>query len=141
MYNNIKCKVIKKQLQHLENEETTYNFEVEDNHNYYVGENSVLVHNKCLKTTENVSTVDEALDKAEDFLGPSQSYYVNSKGEIEYNILVSDSDPRKVVRFDLDVTNSHVIEEGVHLNLEVYKHPFGTKGGVPKKNIHLKWQV
>ena len=35
----------------------------------------------------------------------------------------------------------HVIEEGVHLNLEVYKHPFGTKGGVPKKNIHLKWQV
>ena len=141
MYNNIKCKVIKKQLQHLENEETTYNFEVEDNHNYYVGENCVLVHNKCLKTTENVSTVDEALDKAEDFLGPSQSYYVNSKGEIEYNILVSDSDPRKVVRFDLDDTIPHVIEEGVHLNLEVYKHPFGTKGGVPKKNIHLKWQV
>ena len=141
MYNNIKCKVIKKQLQHLENEETTYNFEVEDNHNYYVGENSVLVHNKCLKTTENVSTVDEALDKAEDFLGPSQSYYVNSQGEIKYDILVSDSDPRKVVRFDLDVTNNHVIKEGVHLNLEVYKHPFGTKDGVPMKNIHLKWQV
>ena len=50
MYNNIKCKVIKKQLQHLENEETTYNFEVEDNHNYYVGENSVLVHNHCGNT-------------------------------------------------------------------------------------------
>lgn len=141
MYNNIKCKVIKKQLQHLENEETTYNFEVEDNHNYFVGENSVLGHNKCLNTSDNVSTVDEALDKAEDFLDPSQSYYVNSKGEIEYNILVSDSDPRKVVRFDLDVTNNHVIKEGVHLNLEVYKHPFGTKGGVPKKNIHVEWQV
>ena len=140
MYNNIKCKVIKKQLQHLENEETTYNFEVEDNHNYYVGENSVLVHNKCLKTTENVSTVDEALDKAEDFLGPSQSYYVNSKGEINYNILVSDSDPRKIVGFDIDVTNSHVIKDGVHLNLEVYKHPFGTKDGAPMKNIHLIWQ-
>ena len=53
MYNNIKCKVIKKQLQNLENEETTYNFEVEDNHNYYVGENSVLVHNKCLDDEKN----------------------------------------------------------------------------------------
>ena len=49
MYNNIKCNVIKKQLQHLENEETTYNFEVEDNHNYFVGENPVLVHNLCQK--------------------------------------------------------------------------------------------
>ena len=27
------------------NEETTYNFEVEDNHNYYVGEECFLVHN------------------------------------------------------------------------------------------------
>ena len=80
------------------------------------------------------------MDKAEDFLGPSQSYYVNSQGEIKYNILVSDSDPRKVVRFDLDVTNNHVIKEGVHLNLEVYKYPFGTKDGDPIKNIHLIWQ-
>lgn len=30
MYNNIKCKVNKKQLQYLENEETTYNFEVKE---------------------------------------------------------------------------------------------------------------
>ena len=133
MLYNSKGKVIKKYLQLLELEETTYNFEVEDNHNYYVGENSVLVHNKCLNTSDNASTVDEALDKAEDFLGPSQSYYVNSKGEINYNILVSDSDPRKIVGFDIDVTNSHVIKDGVHLNLEVYKYPFGTKDGVPKK--------
>ena len=29
--------------------QTTYNFEVEDFHTYYVGENEVLVHNKCDK--------------------------------------------------------------------------------------------
>ena len=36
-------------IQHeiLESPETTYNFEVEGFHTYYVGEKSVLVHNKC----------------------------------------------------------------------------------------------
>ena len=35
-------------VEQLENPETTYNFEVEDFHTYYVGENSVCVHNaKC----------------------------------------------------------------------------------------------
>lgn len=41
--------VVAEQVQHelLESSETTYNFEVEDYHTYFVGENSVLVHNKC----------------------------------------------------------------------------------------------
>ena len=33
----------------LSEPQTTYNFEVEDYHTYYVGENEVLVHNKCDK--------------------------------------------------------------------------------------------
>lgn len=41
--------VVVEQIQHelLETSETTYNFEVEDYHTYYVGEHPVLVHNKC----------------------------------------------------------------------------------------------
>ena len=41
--------VVVEQVQHelLESSETTYNFEVEDYHTYYVGEKSVLVHNSC----------------------------------------------------------------------------------------------
>ena len=41
--------VVVEQVQHelLESPETTYNFEVEDYHTYYVGEKSILVHNKC----------------------------------------------------------------------------------------------
>ena len=37
------------QVQHelLENPETTYNFEVEEFHTYYVGNTEVLVHNRC----------------------------------------------------------------------------------------------
>ena len=41
--------IVVEQVQHelLENPETTYNFEVEDYHTYYVGEEPVLVHNSC----------------------------------------------------------------------------------------------
>jgi len=39
-------------IQHeiLESPVKVYNFEVEDYHTYYAGENSVLVHNKCKET-------------------------------------------------------------------------------------------
>ena len=41
--------VVVEQVQHelLESPETTYNFEVEDYHTYYVGDEPVWVHNKC----------------------------------------------------------------------------------------------
>lgn len=41
--------VVVEQVQHelLESPDTTYNFEVEDYHTYYVGIDSLLVHNKC----------------------------------------------------------------------------------------------
>ena len=41
--------VVVEQVQHelLESPETTYNFEVEGSHTYYVGANNVLVHNQC----------------------------------------------------------------------------------------------
>ena len=36
-------------VEKLSEPETTYNFEVEDFHTYFVGESEVLVHNACLK--------------------------------------------------------------------------------------------
>ena len=42
------CAIIEEiQVEHLSKPETTYNFEVEDYHTYYVSESNVLVHNKC----------------------------------------------------------------------------------------------
>lgn len=38
----------------LETPVTVYNFEVEDFHTYYVGNNAVLVHNKCYKNQKGV---------------------------------------------------------------------------------------
>ena len=48
--------VVVEQVQHeiLENLEITYNFEVQDFHTYYVGKESVLVHNLC--TVDKIST-------------------------------------------------------------------------------------
>ena len=141
LYNNIIGIVIKKELQILDHYETTYNFEVEDNHNYYVSDENVLVHNKCTNSDKYVETVDDALDEVENHLGKSQSYYVNSSGETEFHILVSDADSRKIARFDLDLSKPHVIKEGVHINLETYKYEFGSVSQKKAiKTIHLKWR-
>lgn len=37
------------ELERVSESETTYNFEVADFHTYYVGENGLLVHNKCVE--------------------------------------------------------------------------------------------
>lgn len=49
LYNGKEAKVINKEIEELQKEEETYNFEVEDNHNYYVTSSSVLVHNDCIE--------------------------------------------------------------------------------------------
>ena len=38
--------------EYLDEPETVYNFQVEDFHTYYVGNNSILVHNKCIHPKE-----------------------------------------------------------------------------------------
>ena len=66
--------VVVEQVQHelLESPETTYNFEVEDYHTYYVGESSVHVHNACkndfqTKATKNQSATFKSERAARNF--------------------------------------------------------------------------
>lgn len=47
LYNNDTARLLQKEVEELSYEETTYNFEVEDFHTYYVGEKNILVHNSC----------------------------------------------------------------------------------------------
>ena len=63
MYNNIQGRVINKELQVLDHFETTYNFEVEDNHNYYVSEECILVHNEGCSSDlfDHKSNADEVV--------------------------------------------------------------------------------
>ena len=46
-YNGDVLKIGSVQIEYAENAVQTYNFEVEGNHNYYVGDKSVLAHNVC----------------------------------------------------------------------------------------------
>ncbi|MGM9899242.1 MAG: Hint domain-containing protein [Bacilli bacterium] len=52
LYNNDEAKVIRKTIQKLDEYDTIYNFEVEELHNYYVGNLNVLVHNDCVTTPD-----------------------------------------------------------------------------------------
>ena len=56
--------VVIEMIQHeiLESPITVYNFEVEDFHTYYVGNNSVLVHNMCAKKAD-IKQVNAAAKK------------------------------------------------------------------------------
>ncbi len=64
MYNNDTARLVSKDVEILKKEETTYNFEVEDFHTYYVGENYILVHNACSggTTTKTDNYSDEFLE-------------------------------------------------------------------------------
>lgn len=66
MYNNSIASLIAKEIEELEVEEITYNFEVSEYHTYYVGENSVLVHNKCAEAYLNEALERQGLDKVPD---------------------------------------------------------------------------
>ncbi len=54
--------VVVEKVQHelLENPETTYNFEVEGFHTYYVGDTEVLVHNKCKNDYQTKNTTQKS---------------------------------------------------------------------------------
>ncbi len=134
-------KITSLEVEHLDTPETTYNFEVRDLHNYYVGESNVLVHNKCINTSETFDTIDDALSRVDDFLGPKQYYYKDANGIVNQKILVSKSDPTRIARFDIDPTIPHVQKMGQHINLEQYAKPFGFPGQKPKIDIHVFWRT
>ncbi len=55
------CAIIESiEIEKLSVPETTYNFEIEDFHTYYVSENKVLVHNECWKTQKEKYWKNEA---------------------------------------------------------------------------------
>ena len=57
--------VVVEQVQHelLECPETTYNFEVEAFHTYYVGDTGVLIHNFCTENPQNIRYTQDSIAK------------------------------------------------------------------------------
>lgn len=48
LYNSSKVTLVNKEIEILDTPENIYNFEVEDYHTYYVGNNGILCHNVCV---------------------------------------------------------------------------------------------
>lgn len=114
--------VVVEKIQHelLETPVKVYNFQVDGYHTYYVGEFGVLVHNSCTmesppKTLPSegikVST-DEALDMAENYLGPGYKEAGKNSGRF-----VSADKTRQVRMGDYDITGRHA--KGSHINFEL----------------------
>ncbi len=89
MYNDKeKAILVSMQLEILDDETTTYNFEVEDYHSYYVGENGILVHNRCKYRGGKYKprAKDIAIDPETGLVQPTKGISVNT-------------DPSKVQQF------------------------------------------
>lgn len=99
--------VVVEQVQHelLENPETTYNFEVEGFHTYYVGDTGVLVHNECGDVYRGgdyrARDIDVRIDKSTGLLKPTRGISVNA-------------DPSKVLKFGV-VSKVDSIPQGLTL--------------------------
>ena len=110
------------QVQHelLESSVFVYNFEVEDFHTYYVGSNSVLVHNQCKQNLPKNGTTlktDDALDLAIDYLG--EGYSEASPGRF-----VSADGLRQVRMGTNDLLGKHA--GGPHINFDMLKPKYYT---------------
>ena len=67
----------------LETLETTYNFEVDDFHTYYVSETGLLVHNKCRRGTGDAPDISEpnsVYKKVDDKLNVRSIAYYDNQG-------------------------------------------------------------
>ena len=108
----------------LENPVKVYNFEVEDYHTYFVGENSVLVHNDCDKDkriqdvynkcgrdvgkiVENLYNKDQ--NRAEKFLEIFENQ-VKEQNNNFFNNLSNSTDKEKAIDFIIDYSDDGFVE-------------------------------
>lgn len=96
--------------------QTTYNFEVAKNHDYFVGQNGWLVHNQS-----NAISMDDAIEQATQFVGGQGQMGTSSSGGFQFINTTTNSQGQnitKIARFDINPNSAHVQRLGPHLNLE-----------------------
>ena len=124
--------VIIEQVQHelLESPEITYNFEVEGFHTYYVGEQSLLVHNRCgndfsTKTTQNKSATFGSEREARNF---ARTKIGRNPFQVGLNKLRSSNGVWQYRAKPGDLAQNHIHLEKLNL-----------KTGEVLVNWHLRW--
>ena len=120
----------------LESPIKVYNFEVEDFHTYFVGENRVLVHNMCKtsdsgeifldqeKTHESArNTLVNELDKTGTFTNGAKPYIGRLEKSYGYGKQIGTQSLDGKVRWRLDYDE----KIGVHYNIEDFSNGKGMK--------------
>lgn len=86
-------------VEQLETSETTYNFEVEDFHTYYVSESKVLVHNKCVVKDGDYQAIVNEINEAE----APHAHILKNKARVAVvdvnGKIIKGSQERGIVRF------------------------------------------
>ena len=98
--------LIKKELQILDHYETTYNFEVEDNHNYFVSDSCILVHNDCVENPPKKIT-GYTKHGLEQVMG-RENHGVSLKG-----ILDAWKNPKKIIYDNVRETFKYIGEKSI----------------------------
>ena len=120
----------------LESPIKVYNFEVEEFHTYFVGENRVLVHNMCKtsdsgeifldqeKTHESArNTLVNELDKTGTFTNGAKPYIGRLEKSYGYGKQIGTQSLDGIVRWRLDYDE----KIGVHYNIEDFSNGKGMK--------------
>ena len=86
LLSNNECATIEEiQIENLAESETTYNFEVEDFHTYYVSKSKVLVHNKCPVNQMNKEIEKKTAPKEVAHVHNSKSSVPGSKIHVHFS--------------------------------------------------------
>lgn len=144
LYTNKKAIVLEKEIQILAKEETTYNFEVEDFHTYYVGSNEILVHNECgkraamraAKRSENIP-MNQKTDSIELSLEDMESLkMIGENGRVYYAEI--EFYGNKFIRNDF---SGHLFKDGTtigrHFNIGTWSRDFSGKLIMKSNGLHF----
>lgn len=128
--------VIVEQVQHeiLEDPVKVYNFEVEDYHTYYIGENNLLVHNKCGGSSASKSQggstsvrIGQAGEKAAGISKNTTKIIMNGNGRIpdgyDPNMWLQEVKNVKSLSYTSQLRDYFSYAQANHLKMELYIRP------------------
>ena len=90
----------------------------------------VVVHNSCKKADIEFDLFDYDASYANKVIGPNPT--VVNKNDVSFNV---SSNSNWTWRLDYHGTSSRLPQ--THINLEIWKLPFGARGNTLLENIHL----
>ena len=121
------------EVEELANPETTYNFEVEEFHTYYVAESNILAHNKC-----NIDKQFKTYEEAEKYFYDELGEGAKSFGKTSYGESLYKSADGLQIGY-LDKSHHPYRPRGMKFSPEHFNIQVKNFAGKVIKDIHIFW--